>query len=84
MVDVEKPRGHNMYSDTLPGHKWYELDDWNERLHGTVPEDENSPYDPLVVDAPEDMKRVGNDHEPLHNAKMSPDGYYKGFFHKDY
>jgi len=30
------------------------------------------------------MKRVGNDHEELHNAKISPDGYYTGFFHKDY
>jgi hypothetical protein len=30
------------------------------------------------------MKRVGNDHEPLHNAKLSPSGYYNGFFHKDY
>ena len=30
------------------------------------------------------MKRVGNDHEPLHNAKLSPTGYYNGFFHKDY
>lgn len=43
-----------------------------------------SPYDPNVVDAPEDIKRVGNDHEELHNAKLSPTGYYKGFFHKDY
>jgi hypothetical protein len=30
------------------------------------------------------MKRVGNDHEPLHNAKLSPTGYYNGFYHKDY
>ena len=30
------------------------------------------------------MKRVGNNHEPLHNAKLSPTGYYNGFFHKDY
>ena len=30
------------------------------------------------------MKRVGNDHEALHNAKLSPSGYYNGFFHKDY
>jgi len=46
--------------------------------------DDFSPYDPDVVDAPEDMPRVGNDHEVLHNAKLSPDGYYNGFFHKDY
>jgi hypothetical protein len=37
-----------------------------------------------VTDAPEDMKRVGNDHEHLHNAKLSPDGYYNGFHHKDF
>lgn len=30
------------------------------------------------------MKRVGNDHELLHNAKLSPDGYYNGFHHKDF
>jgi len=30
------------------------------------------------------MKRFGNDHHPLHNAKLNPDGYYTGFFHKDY
>ena len=70
-----------MYTDTISGHKWYELDDWNERIHGTVEEDDSSPYDPLVANAPEDMKRVSNDHEPLHNAILSPDGYYKGFFH---
>lgn len=46
--------------------------------------DDQSPHDPDVVDAPEDMKRVGNDHEELHNAKLSPDGYYDGFFHKDF
>lgn len=46
--------------------------------------DDLSPHDPDVVDAPEDMPRVGNDHESLHNAKLSPNGYYTGFFHKDY
>jgi len=30
------------------------------------------------------MKRVGNDHEELHNAKLSPNGYYNGFHHKDF
>ena len=30
------------------------------------------------------MKRVGNDHEELHNAKLAPSGYYNGFHHKDY
>jgi hypothetical protein len=48
--------------------------------HGT-PSDHNTAYDPDVADAPEDIKRVGNDHEELHNAKLSPDGYYDGFFH---
>mmetsp|Transcript_38178 Transcript_38178/g.58236 ORF Transcript_38178/g.58236 Transcript_38178/m.58236 type:complete len:152 (+) Transcript_38178:181-636(+) len=46
--------------------------------------DDVSPHDPEVVDAPEDMKRVANDHESLHNAKLSPDGYYNGFHHKDF
>jgi hypothetical protein len=46
--------------------------------------DNLSPYDPDVADAPEDMPRVGNDHQTLHNAKLSPTGYYTGFFHKDY
>jgi hypothetical protein len=73
-----------MYPDTKPGRQWYELDNHHERLHGTVASDELSPYDPEVADAPEDMKRVGNDHEPLHNAKLSPNGYYNGFHHKDY
>ena len=27
---------------------------------------------------------MGNDHEALSNAKLSPDGYYNGFFFKDY
>jgi hypothetical protein len=73
-----------MYPETKPGRQWYELDNHHERLHGTVASDELSPYDPEVADAPEDMKRVGNDHEALHNAKLSPDGYYNGFHHKDY
>jgi len=46
--------------------------------------DDVQPYDADVVDAPEDIKRVGNDHEELHNAKLSPNGYYNGFYHKDY
>ena len=46
--------------------------------------DDKSPYDPDVGDAPEDLKRVGNDHTPLVNPKLSPVGYYNGFFHKDY
>ena len=53
-------------------------------IHGTDPEDDFSPHDPDVVDAPEDIKRVENDHEELHNAKLSPDGYYNGFHHKDF
>ena len=75
-----------MYPDTLKDHEWWELDDWNERLHGTRDFDDYSPYDPLVADAPEDIKRINgkNDHEHLHNAKLSPTGYYTGWFHKDY
>ena len=67
--------------------EWYELDDQDERLHGSIrfaDSDDFSPHDPEVVDAPEDMKRVANDHEELHNSKLSPDGYYTGFFHKDF
>jgi len=63
---------------------WFDLDDHTERLHGTEKMDDLSPHDPDVVDAPEDMPRVGNDHQKLHNAKLSPDGYYNGWFHKDY
>lgn len=75
-----------MYPPTAAGHEWWELDDHAERIHdsGLHHEDENSPYDPEVTDAPEDIKRVGNDHEPLHNAKLAHDGYYNGFHHKDY
>jgi hypothetical protein len=53
-------------------------------LHGTQAEDFWTAYDPDVADAPEDLPRVGNDHEALTNAKLSPTGYYTGFFHKDY
>ena len=72
------------YPATRPGAKWFELDDPTERIHGTEHMDDQSPYDPEVGDAPEDLKRVGNDHEPLVNPKLSPTGYYNGFFHKDY
>lgn len=66
------------------GTEWFELNDRTERLHGTEPMDDVQPYDGEVADAPEDIKRVANDHEELHNAKLSPDGYYNGFYHKDY
>ena len=59
------------------------MDRDDERVHDN-PEDFLTPHDPDVVDAPEDIKRVGNDHEELHNAKLSPDGYYNGFHHKDH
>lgn len=75
------------YSKVKEGTNWFELDRVDERIHGSPrfeATDDVSPHDPDVVDAPEDIKRVGNDHEELHNAKLSPDGYYKGFFHKDY
>lgn len=77
-----------MYPESAGGKEWWLLDDKHERIHDTsidgVANDENSPYDPDVADAPEDIKRVGNDHEELHNAKLAPDGYYNGFFHKDF
>lgn len=72
------------YKETTPGANWFDLDDPSERLHGTQDEDFWTAYDPDVVDAPEDMPRVGNDHEELSNAKLSPTGYYSGFFAKDY
>ena len=72
------------YKPTKPGAKWFELDDPTDRIHGTEHMDNKSPYDPDVDDAPEDLKRVANDHEPLVNPKLSPTGYYNGFFHKDY
>ena len=75
------------YLPVKNGTNWYELDRVDERIHGSPrfeSTDDFSPHDPDVADAPEDIKRVGNDHEELHNAKLSPDGYYKGFFHKDY
>jgi hypothetical protein len=57
----------------------------DDEIHGyKTDKDDLSPYDPNVADAPEDMPRVDNDHEELHNAKLSPDGYYTGWFHKDY
>lgn len=71
------------YKETDTGRKWFELDDHTERIHGTEIMDDVSPHDPDVADAPEDMTRVGNDHTPLHNAKLSPVGYYNGWFHKD-
>ena len=67
--------------------EWFELDNMDERLHGSArfeETDDLSPHDTEVVDAPEDMKRVANDHEELHNAKLGPDGYFDGFFHKDF
>ena len=75
------------YIPAVNGTNWYELERKDERIHGSPrfeSSDDQSPYDPDVVDAPEDIKRVGNDHEELHNAKLSPNGYYKGFFHKDH
>ena len=60
------------YKPTRKGRLWYELDDNNERVMGSENVDFISPHDPDVGDAPEDMKRVGNDHEPRHNAKLSP------------
>lgn len=81
---VQKKLKDPFYKETKAGKEWFELDDGNERLHGTEEEDNNSPHDPDTVDAPEDMKRVGNDHEALHNAKLSPDGYHDGFYAKDY
>jgi len=73
-----------MYPPTRKGAPWWELDDPSERIEGTRKEDYNSPYDSDVVDAPEDIRRVKNDHHPLHNAKLSPTGYYNGFHAKDY
>ena len=63
---------------------WWELNNSDERIHGYHQADNASPHDPDVVDAPEDIRRVENDHEALHNAKLSPDGYYNGFYHKDH
>jgi hypothetical protein len=54
------PRGTNLYPDTRPGHEWWELDDPTERLHGTHVSDEYHPYDPVGVDAPEDIPRIAN------------------------
>ena len=85
-TNLQDPDVPYLYPKKDPA-EWYELDNRDERLHGSVrfeETDDQSPHDPDVVDAPEDMKRVGNDHEELHNAKLSPDGYYNGFFHKDF
>jgi len=75
-----------LYTDTKAGRQWWELDDQHERIHdsGLHKEDENGPHDDEVADAPEDIPRVGNDHQALHNAKLSPDGYHNGFYHKDF
>jgi hypothetical protein len=79
LTDQQAP----FYKETDKGREWFELDDHTERIFGTEKMDYVSPHDPEVADAPEDMTRVGNDHTPLHNAKLSPDGYYTGWFHKD-
>lgn len=56
-----------------------------DEIHGYMThDDDKTAYDPNVADAPEDMPRVGNDHEEYHNAKLSPDGYYTAWFHKDH
>jgi len=80
-------RRDNLYPAAASGADWFELDNPDERIHGShrfEEGDDQSPHDPEVVDAPEDMKRVGNDHEDLHNAKLAPDGYFTGFYHQDY
>jgi len=83
--DQEGPAGKRrlFYPERGQANYW-DLANKDERIEGYFPVDYNGPYDPNVVDAPEDIKRVGNDHTPLHNAKLSPTGYYTGFFHKDY
>ena len=84
--DQEGPLGPRnlFYPETKPGHPWWELSNADERLEGTRPEDYWGPFDPDVVDAPEDITPVGNDFHPLHNAKLNPEGFYTGHFHKDY
>ena len=79
-----RQRAGKYYAPTKKGAAWFDLDDPTERLEGTDPMDFLTAHDPDVVDAPEDMPRVGNTHQALHNAKLSPNGYYTGFFHKDY
>ena len=81
---VQRRQEDPFYKETRDGANWFDMDDPHERLHGTQNEDFNTAYDPDVVDAPEDLPRVGNDHEALSNAKLSPNGYYDGFFHKDF
>ena len=73
----------NFYVPTKDGAEWFDLDDPTERLHGTQAEDEDHSDDPDVADAPEDIPRVGNSHEKLHNAVEQPDGYETGFTVKD-
>mgnify|MGYP004359004567 CR=1 FL=1 len=72
-----------MYIDTPGGQSWWELDDKHERIEDTEDHrgmhDLDSPYDPDVGDAPEDLPRRGNDHEGHTNAKLSPTGYHNGF-----
>ena len=83
--DQEGPAGKRKLFYPERGQKnYWDLANRDERIEGYYPVDYNGPYDPNVADAPEDIKRVGNDHTPLHNAKFSPTGYYTGFFHKDY
>jgi hypothetical protein len=54
------------------------------RLEGTDPRDNFALEDPDVVDAPEDIPRVGNGFHPLHSANYNYDGFYTGHFHKDH
>ena len=82
-VSKRTHNGDNFYVPTKGGADWFDLDDPTERLHGTYQEDENHEDDPDVVDAPEDIPRVGNSHEELHNAVEQPDGYENGFTVKD-
>jgi hypothetical protein len=79
-----KQKAGYYYKPTKKGAAWFDLDDPTERIEGTDPSDFLTAHDAEVVDAPEDMPRVGNTHHHLHNAKLSPNGYYTGFFHKDY
>ena len=83
-IDALVQTGTHHHHRKHSGHLKYKKVKGDE-IHGyQSPSDDFSPYDPSVADAPEDIKRVDNDHEELHNAKLSPDGYYTGFFHKDH
>jgi len=74
---------HHHHKKIHNKNKHHKLKD--DEIHGFKNDnDDKTAYDPNVVDAPEDMPRVGNDHEELHNAKLSPDGYYTAWFHKDH